>query len=478
MPRRLRNRSDGAEGADGAVTSTPLVTSMSETKQPVQVQPPPVISRVVVFFYVMTWVNLLYATYSAFQNARGDYGFVPPVALYMLLFPVYAAINYLRYRRQGGSLVDILWGYDEPVWGIYAFILVSLGLVFWASAETLNFLSLYSALAGITLGMLPWRRSLPLVGLMIVVVVVQIWSRGWFSGPALPLSTVIGLSVSLFSFLSVFVLLIVLLRSRLESELLVKELQQTKARLEEALSKEQEVAVLKERNRMAREMHDVLGHSLSLIAVKIEAAQRLQAVDRQRADAELDATKELVRQSMVELRASLADLRSPTLEVSGRSLSQALESWAGRTAIEASINFETNFEPGIDALLAPVQDALWRVGREAILNAVKHARAAKVELNIFFKDGQVYLSVVDDGVGIPHLSEGTARLEVEGHYGIRGMRERLEALGGQITIKPGHYNKGTMVLASIPLPKVEPSPAARMRERLSAPGDLAAERNI
>ena len=94
--------------------------------------------------------------------------------------------------------------------------------------------------------------------------------------------------------------------------------------MEEALAKEKEVAVLRERNRMAREMHDVLGHALVLVAVKIEAAQRLQAVDPVRATAELDATKELVRQSMTDLRVSLADLRSPALEADDQPLTQAL----------------------------------------------------------------------------------------------------------------------------------------------------------
>jgi nitrate/nitrite-specific signal transduction histidine kinase len=75
--------------------------------------------------------------------------------------------------------------------------------------------------------------------------------------------------------------------------------------------------------------------------------------------------------------------------------------------------------------------------------------------------------VSDDGVGIPHLAQGSARLEVEGHYGIRGMRERLEAFGGSLAITPGREGKGTMVLASVPLPLADDTPAQRMRERLS-----------
>jgi signal transduction histidine kinase len=202
---------------------------------------------------------------------------------------------------------------------------------------------------------------------------------------------------------------------------------------------------------MAREMHDVLGHALVLVAVKIEAAQRLQAVDPARAAAELDATKDLVRQSMTDLRASLAELRAPVLTAGDTPLDQALRDWATRTAREGGFALECRFEPDAAALPAPVQDALWAVGREAILNVVKHARARHVELHIFRKDGAVYLSVGDDGVGIPHLADGQARLEVEGHYGIRGMRERLEALGGHLAIRPYREGRGTLLLANVPL---------------------------
>src|SRR5262249_22518927 len=158
--------------------------------------------------------------------------------------------------------------------------------------------------------------------------------------------------------------------------------------------------------RMAREMHDGLGHALSLVAVKIEAAQRLQTVDPARAAAELEATKELVRRSMADLRASLADLRSPDFAAAAQPLSQALQTWATRTAREAGCALTCTFEPGTDALPAPIQAALWQVGREAVLNVVKHARATHAELHLFCKDQAVYLSVADDGVGIPHLAEG------------------------------------------------------------------------
>ncbi|HYO50162.1 MAG TPA: sensor histidine kinase [Chloroflexia bacterium] len=429
---------------------------------------PPVVNRVLVFFYVLTWANLLYCTYVAARDtSNGDYGFLVPVGLYALLFATMFVIGLQRYRREGGSMSDVLWGYDDPAWLQVAFVGISLVLVFWMNTYSLAFFSVYFPLIAATFGTFKWQIAVPIIAVQMSALAYQLGIFGGGDNPELSTGALIGISFSVLSFIAIFVFMTILMRSRIESEQLVQELKATKQRLEEALAREEEVAVLRERNRMAREMHDVLGHALSLVAVKIEAAQRLQAVDPDRASAELDATKDLVRQSMSDLRASLADLRSPTFEVGAKPLSQALQEWSARTAKEGGFSIEYDFEPGVDALPAPIQDALWRVGREAVLNVMKHARAKRVEINAFQKDGKAYLSVGDDGVGIPHLAEGSARLEVEGHYGLRGMRERLEALGGQLAVKPGRDGHGTLVLANVPLPPTEKPPAERLRDRLS-----------
>ena len=176
--------------------------------------------------------------------------------------------------------------------------------------------------------------------------------------------------------------MVFLIKSRMESEHLVQELKATKQKLEEALVKEQEVAILLERNRMAREMHDILGHALVLVSVKLEAAQRLQAVDQERANQEFNAVKDLVRQSMCDLRKSLADLRSPAIEVGDKPLVESLQEWAVGGSTHANFKVETLFEPGIEKLSLDIQQALGQVGREALMNVVKHARANRVEVKI------------------------------------------------------------------------------------------------
>jgi signal transduction histidine kinase len=418
---------------------------------------PPIVNRTVVFFYVLTWSNLIYCIILAAQDAGGDYGFILPAGLYIALFIVHFALNLAQYRRQGGTLSDLLWGYDEPKWRPIAFMLLGFALIFWLNTENRHFMWLYIPWISATFGMFPLRISLPILAVEVVGLIYQLGVVEFLGSEALPLEALIGISFSILSFTASFVLITLLLRERVSSEILVQELKRTQAQLEEALQKEKEIAVLRERDRMAREMHDVLGHSLVLVAVKIEAAQRLQAVNPERAAEELESTKELVRQSMADLRASLADLRNPAFEADDKPVKEALQTWAERTAAQGNFNIVCDFDPVVDALPPAIQDGLWRVGREAVLNIVKHARASNARLSIFRKDGEVYLTVLDDGIGIPHLAEGSARLEVEGHYGIRGMRERLEALGGQLKLTPGRDGRGTLVIATVPLP---PTPAS------------------
>src|SRR5260370_35927760 len=86
------------------------------------------------------------------------------------------------------------------------------------------------------------------------------------------------------------------------------ELEEARRRLSESAVQEQELAVLRERTRLAREMHDTLGHALVLISIKLKAAQRLRQSDQERCDRELESTKEIVRTSMMELSACIANL--------------------------------------------------------------------------------------------------------------------------------------------------------------------------
>lgn len=225
-------------------------------------------------------------------------------------------------------------------------------------------------------------------------------------------------------------------------------------RISETAAQEQELAVLRERTRLAREMHDTLGHALVLISVKLEAAQRLRKRDPQRCEQELEATKEIVRESMKDLRASIANLRSPTLE--REPACRALSRYAREMAQRAGLRVSYDLHPNIEGLPEEVEETLWKVGQEILTNVEKHAHAQNVLLHISRRHGQVLMRIEDDGVGLPSTLSQTCEkneadyISPEGHYGLSGMQERVKNIHGQLSIRANNV-RGTAVEVILPL---------------------------
>lgn len=232
------------------------------------------------------------------------------------------------------------------------------------------------------------------------------------------------------------------------------ELQEAHRRLAESAAQEQELAVLRERTRLAREMHDTLGHALVLISIKLEAAQRLRERDPERSDRELESTKEIARSTMNELRASISNLRSPALQ--REPACRAISRYAREMAIRTGLQVDYDLHPDIDDLPEQVEETLWKVGQEALTNIEKHAHARQVLLHISRQDSHVVLRIADDGVGLPselceqHENGDVTCAGPDGHYGISGMVERVENAGGRISIRPGK-TRGTTIEVELPL---------------------------
>lgn len=216
------------------------------------------------------------------------------------------------------------------------------------------------------------------------------------------------------------------IRQRVERDALIAELKEAHRDLRLASARDVELAALRERNRLAREMHDSLGHALVLIVMKIEAAQRLQGVAPERAAAEWEATKALVRSTMRDLRSSLAGLRLPVL--AEQPLSSALADLVTSLQESAGVEVEMHVDDNVDALDRGVQETLYRVAQEALANVARHARARHAWLRIALDAGTAQLVVEDDGVGLD------AAGSTGEHFGVVGMRERVEALAGSFSM--------------------------------------------
>jgi len=257
-----------------------------------------------------------------------------------------------------------------------------------------------------------------------------------------------------------------LIGERFERNKLFTQLTQANGELEEAhrqlaqsVAQEQELAVLRERSRLAREMHDTIGHALVLISVKLEAAQRLRERDPERCDHELESTKQIARETMTALRASIADLRSPTLEHAH--INQALSRSARELAQRTGLHVTYTLQADIDLLPEAIEEILWKVSQEAFTNIEKHAHASHVQVRISRQDEKLLMRIHDDGIGLPPAlnqpdKDGSFVYNSPGgHYGLRGMLERIEAIGGHLTLHSGK-EQGTTIEVELPLAHSEP----------------------
>jgi signal transduction histidine kinase/streptogramin lyase len=202
-------------------------------------------------------------------------------------------------------------------------------------------------------------------------------------------------------------------------------------------------AVLAERNRIAREIHDNLAQDILGISVQLELVARLMPAAAEAAKGHLDRARMLVRNSMTEARRYVWDLRSQELQK--KDLPAALRDTTKR--LTAQSNVETVVE--VAGLMRPlpveVETNLLRIGQEAINNAVKHARANRIEVGLNFDTRNVRLSVRDNGRGFDP-SEQIA----DGHFGLLGMRERAEQIGGVLSIDSAP-ERGTQIAVEVPL---------------------------
>lgn len=238
-------------------------------------------------------------------------------------------------------------------------------------------------------------------------------------------------------------------RASMDRAGLVSELRKAQAELEAARRNDVELAALRERERLARDLHDGLGHTLAALSIQLEAVQRLYRVDPARASAQVDALKDLVRASMEELRRSLAGLRAPGL--AGQPLPAALEGLCDGLRRRSGIMAACYVVGDVARLPPAVNDVLWRVAQEALTNVEKHAQAQAVELTLEIAPHAVMLSVCDDGVGLAHSqSDGQGSGVPGSRLGLLGMAERVEGVGGQLQVKD-RPSGGVCVRAEIPL---------------------------
>jgi two-component system, NarL family, sensor histidine kinase DesK len=198
----------------------------------------------------------------------------------------------------------------------------------------------------------------------------------------------------------------------------IRSLTITVAQLRTARGELARLAVAEERLRFARDLHDLLGHGLSLIVLKSELARRLQPSDPERSLREIGDVEQAAREALKQVRGAVAAYRQPTLE---RELDAARELLAAAGVTLSIEHSAGKVAPHLDALLA------WSV-REGVTNVIRHSRAKHCELHVEREGERLWLEFYDDGIG-------RAAAHGAGH-GLAGLRERASACGGVVHAGP------------------------------------------
>lgn len=203
-----------------------------------------------------------------------------------------------------------------------------------------------------------------------------------------------------------------------------------------------ERAVLEERQRLARELHDSVSQALYGIGLGARTARRLLDRDPQAAAQPLDYVLSLAGAGLAEMKALLLELRPETLEAKG--LAGAIREQAAALETRHGLKVELDLEAAVEGLAISLKHTLYRVAQEALHNVLKHAQAETVWVVLTQAGGRVRLRVADDGAGFDPGQD------FPGHLGLRSMRERVAQLGGRLEIRSSPQ-QGTEVLAELPV---------------------------
>lgn len=228
--------------------------------------------------------------------------------------------------------------------------------------------------------------------------------------------------------------------------LLVKRLREQSQSLREAnanlthyASTLEQLTVSRERNRLARELHDTLAHSLTAISVSLETAKAYFDVDMDKSREFIDKSLDSTRKGADETRRALKALRASALEDMGLGLAiqRAAESAAARFKLDLSLDLQP-----LPSLSPDVEQTIYRIAQEAIENVTNHSQAKSFSVRLV-SNGHTTLTIEDDGIGFDKATS-----QRTGHFGLVGMRERAELTGGMLTIE-SVKGQGTKVVLTI-----------------------------
>ncbi len=350
-------------------------------------------------------------------------------------------------------IITILDRGDEPwIWAEAALVYIGLLIVYWKWPLRYNYVylavQLLLVLAAVVLHPIGFMLGFSLA-VSAMLIYPGRWGIAWIVFVALSTTVLINYFDNLNDLLVTLIGLILGYGSigyafwagdtaneeRRRSEALLAQLQQAHERLQDYSVQVQELAVSEERNRLAREMHDALGHRLTVSAVQLEAARRLIPSQPEQAAQMVGTVREQVGEALQELRRTVATLRAGLdedlpLPTALRRLAEGFQAATGLPVI-------LELPEHLDDLPETHRLALYRAVQEGLTNVQRHAKASQAWLSLHQDPTGWEVRVADDGMGLgsnpPVLGE---RMETSHGYGLRGLYERASQLGGHAALNP------------------------------------------
>ncbi len=280
---------------------------------------------------------------------------------------------------------------------------------------------------------------------------VFVAAQAWYAGSA-------GLETNLNSLtiVVIFTLLLIFVhviaghidrdqRSRQQMRQLLDELETSHRQLQAYASQVAELAAAAERNRLARDIHDSLGHYLTAISIQLEKAQAYRARDPEAADQAIRDAKQTARAALQDVRQSVSALRDAEDRFS---LRQSLADLVGRME-SGMLEIACHVEGDETDYAGPVLTALYRAAQEGLTNVQKHAQARHVLLDVQLGETEACLRLRDDGAGFDAGALAGQAAGTERGYGLQGLQERLELVRGQMRIT-SDAQTGTELTVTVP----------------------------
>jgi len=335
------------------------------------------------------------------------------------------------------------WIVRTKTWRAHLYFAIQSGMIFISSLffyEIDFFALLYMPLAGQVIYLLPRRSAYTwIVTLLILNFIGQSIQFGLPNG----LSFIFLYTAGLIFTAGFAIFALQAEESQVKTESLLAELQVGHQKLQEYAVQIEQLAIVQERNRLARDLHDSVTQALYGLTLQSEAAARqLHAGQTILAAAQIREVRDIAHQALREMRLMIFELRPPILDEEGLipALQARLDAVENRSGLQATLKAEN-----IGRLPLEIENGLYGIAREALNNILKHANAQRVELALSQVEGKIDLNICDDGVGFDSEKAGS-----QSGLGLSGMHERAAQMGGTLTIESQPKN-GAHLHIQVPL---------------------------